>query len=82
MPTNESNAAANWVDSRALLAEYQLNLPAVLRQLRLCRSTLGSVLEILESNALSPGMLEQIGECSADTSGDIERLWQLLRPSI
>ena len=82
MPTNEPNAAGNWVESRALLAEYQLNLPVVLRQLRLCRSTLGSVLEILESNSLSPGMLEQIGECSTDATADVERLWNLIRPSI
>jgi hypothetical protein len=80
MTTDESNAAGNWADSRALLAEYRVDLPLVLRQLRLCRSTLGSVLELLESNPLSPGMLEQIGECSTDTTADIERLWNLLRP--
>ncbi len=81
MTINESNAAGNWADSRALMAEYQLNLPVVLRQLRLCRSTLGSVLELLESNSLSPGMLEKIDECSTDTTADIERLWDLIRPS-
>jgi hypothetical protein len=82
MPLTESDAAGNWADTRALLAEYQLDLPLVLRQLRLCRSTLGSVLEFLESNSISPAMLEQIGECSTDTTADVERLWNLIRQSI
>jgi hypothetical protein len=82
MPTNEPNAAGNWVQSRALVAEYQLNLPIVLRQLRLWGSSLGSVLEILETYSLSPDMVEQIGDCSTDATADVERLWNLIRPSI
>jgi len=82
MPISEWNPADNRPASPALMAECQFDTPLILRQLRLCRSTLGSVLEILESNSLSPGMLEQIGECSTDATADVERLWNLIRPSI
>jgi hypothetical protein len=82
MAIKESDSADNWADNHALLAEYQFDPPLVLRQLRLCRSKLGSVLEFLESNSLSPGMLEQIGECSTDITADTERLWNVVRPSI
>jgi hypothetical protein len=82
MPTSESNPADNRLASHALMAERQIDIPLILRQLRLCRSTLGSVLELLESDSLSPVILQQIGECSMDTTADIERLWNLIRPSI
>jgi hypothetical protein len=81
MPISEWNPADNRPASPALMAECQFDTPLILRQLRLCRSTLGSVLELLESDSLSPVMLQQIGECSMDTTADIERLWNLVRSS-
>jgi hypothetical protein len=82
MQLSESDTGGEWANTRARLAEYKLDLPLVLRQLRLCRSTLGSALEFLENGPIAPNTLEQIGECATDTTAEVERLWDILKHTI
>jgi hypothetical protein len=82
MQLSESDAGGEWANARALLADHKLDLPLILRELRLCRSTLGSVLELLENGRVAPNVLEEIGECARDTTAEVERLWSKSKQTI
>jgi hypothetical protein len=82
MQLSESDVGGEWANARALVAEHKLDLTLILRQLRLCRSTLGSVLELLENSPIAPSALEQIGECATDTMAEVERLWDRFKQPI
>lgn len=80
MTAKQPNMPSTLAESRILLEEYKIDLPQVLRQLRMCRSTLGSVLELLEEHPPKPEMLEQISGAASDVTSDVERLWDLIKP--
>lgn len=80
MTAKQPNITGTLAESRILLEEYKIDLPLVLRQLRMCRSTIGSILELLESHPPTPEMLEQVNGAASDATSDVERLWNLIKP--
>jgi hypothetical protein len=82
MTAKQPNLADHMTESRIPHEDYKLDLPMVLRQLRVCRSTLGSILEFLENNPVKTETLEQISGSSTDIAADVERLWNLIRPGL
>ena len=82
---NVTNTNANYtvetVSTRAIMPDYRFDLPAIERQIRLCRSTLGAMLDELESGDRSPDAIERIGECTTSVTGEIESLWEAIKQS-
>jgi hypothetical protein len=81
MTNSETNNVALGASDRAAFAVYQSDLPSIARQLRLCRSTLGAVLEELECGQRSPTFYEEIGEYATSVTAEIEHLWECLKRS-
>ena len=80
-----TNANANYTVeatvARPIMPDYQFDLPAIERQIRLCRSTLGAILDELEGGDKSPDAIERIGECTTSVTGEIESLWEAIKQS-
>ena len=58
------------------MSEDRLDLPAVVRQIRVSRSTLGAILDELECSDRSPAATERLIESSMNVAGEIEDLWE------
>jgi hypothetical protein len=56
-----------------------LTLQAVMRQIRISRSTLGAVLDLLETAGLDCNSVEQIAEGAVNVTAETEQLWNLLK---
>ena len=80
---NNSNPNQNreTVATRAELTDYSVDSPAIMRQIRLCRSTLGAILDELECGEASAGTLEKIAECTTGVTAEIESLWEATKQS-
>jgi hypothetical protein len=63
------------------MSDDQLDLPAVMRQVRVCRATLGAILDELECGDRSPGVIEKLSECTTDVAGEIEDFWETIKQS-
>jgi hypothetical protein len=74
-----ANFGAENVSDRAIVPDYQLDLPAVVRQVRLCRSTLGAILDELECSEGRTGNIERIAESTTCVIGEIEALWEAIK---
>ena len=81
MTNTDANYTAETTATRAIMPEYRFDLPAIERQIRLCRSTLGAILDELESGDRNPDTLERIGECTTSVTGEIESLWEAIKQS-
>src|SRR6476619_2481462 len=75
----EENYSAEPASTRTSMPDYRLDLPAVVRQIRLSRCTLGAILNELESRDRSPATSERLAECSANVAGEIEELWETIK---
>jgi hypothetical protein len=73
------NYSAETASTRIMMPDYRLDLPAVVRQIRVCRSTLGAILDELESSDRSPATIERLAECSMNVAGEIEDLWATIK---
>jgi hypothetical protein len=63
------------------MSDYQLDLPALVRQIRLCRSTLGAILDELECGDRSQGAIEKLAGSTMSVTGEIEGLWERIKQS-
>jgi len=61
------------------MLDYRLDVPAVVRQIRVSRSTLGAILDELECSNPSPAATERLIECSMNVAGEIEDLWETIK---
>ena len=82
MTTSEPTKSAQIASTREAFADYQLDLPTIVKQIRLCRSTLGAVLEELEGHELTADSCELIGDYSTVAAAEIERLWDVIKRAI
>ena len=57
------------------------DLPAIIRQIRLCRSTLGAILNELECGGGHPDTAERIAECTIGVTAEVESLWKATKPA-
>jgi hypothetical protein len=68
--------------STPIVPEFRPDLNAVMKQIRLCRSTLGAILDELECGDQSPGTIERLAERAIGVTGEIEELWETTKPSL
>lgn len=67
--------------TRAKFTDFSVDLPSIIRQIRLCRSTLGAILDELESGGSSADTIEKIVECTTGVTAEIESLWEATKQS-
>ena len=73
MTTSDSNLSGELLSTRG---NHQVDVPALTKQIRLCRSTLGAVLDELDVGEISAESLEKILECATAVTIEIESLWE------
>jgi hypothetical protein len=61
------------------MTDYRLDLAAIVHQVRLCRSTLGAVLDELECGTHNQDALDRIGEVALSLSAEVENLWTKIK---
>jgi hypothetical protein len=76
--TDCTNRIDTWPD-RAEFAAEPFNLPTVLRQIRICRATLGAILDVLETPELGPDSVERAANASINVMAETEQLWNSLK---
>ena len=81
MTTAEPYKNGEGDSDRAELANFQLDMPFILRQIRLCRSTLGAILEELECWDQKPNFVEAFGDSSTTVAAEIDSLWGIVKRS-
>ncbi len=81
MTSTDPNRSVESVPTRALISDFQVDLPSIIRQIRLCRSALGAILEELECGNPSPTAVNQIAEGSTGVTAEIEHLWETIKTS-
>jgi hypothetical protein len=62
--------------TRAKLSDFSIDVATVMRQIRLCRSTLGAVLDELECGDVGVEAIVGIAECTTSVAAEIESLWE------
>ncbi len=68
--------------TRVKMQDYPVDLPTIMRQIRLCRSTLGAILDDLEvGGEESAGTSAKIVECTTGVTAEIESLWEAVKQS-
>jgi hypothetical protein len=78
MTTSEPSKNAELASARASMADYRQDLPAIIRQIRVCRSTLGAILDELEGDDRNLA-IEQVAECATNVAAEIESLWDAIK---
>jgi len=73
------NDRADNVTDRALVTEEQLGLQSAIRQVRICRSTLGAILDVLETVNIPQDRVGEVTEGSLNVMAEIEQLWDSLK---
>ena len=79
MTNSNVNYSAETALPRASMPDYRLDLPAIVRQIRVSRSTLGAILDELECSDRSAAATERVIECSMNVAGEIEDLWETIK---
>lgn len=67
--------------AQATFTNHKVDLPFILKQLRISRSTLGAILEELENGCHSPAAVTALGEACLNVSAEIEQLWEIAKRS-
>lgn len=62
--------------SRSMLPDFSVDVSTVMRQIRLCRSTLGAILDELECDDVGAEAIVSIAECTTSVTAEIESLWK------
>jgi hypothetical protein len=81
---NNSSTSQNreTISTRVKMTDYPVDLPTIMRQIRLCRSTLGAILDELECGEATAETIEKIAECTTGVTAEIESLWEATKQSI
>jgi hypothetical protein len=64
---------------RSEFATEPLNLQSLIRQIRICRSTLGAILDVLETAEPDTDSIARAAEGSMNVTADVEQLWNSLK---
>jgi len=67
--------------SQVKMQDCQVDVLAVMRQIRLCRSTLGAILDELECGDVCAGAIVKIAEYTSGVTAEIESLWEAIGKS-
>jgi hypothetical protein len=65
------------------MQDCQFDSMTIMRQIRLCRSILGAILDELEGGnaGADAGAIERIAECTTGVTAEIESLWEAIGKS-
>jgi hypothetical protein len=80
MADSNANKCPETISRGVKIPNNSDDLPAIIRQIRLCRSTLGAILDVLESGDGHADAIERIAECTTGVSAEIESLWNAAKP--
>jgi hypothetical protein len=75
MINSSTGCSAETTSGRADMTDYCHDLPTIVRQVRVCRSMLGAILDEFECGAPTQDALDGIGEATLNLSAEIENLW-------
>ena len=78
MTTSEPSKSADLTSARASMADYGQDLPTIIRQIRVCRSILGAILDELEDDDRNLA-IGQVAECATSVAAEIESLWDTIK---
>jgi hypothetical protein len=81
MINSGTSCGVETTSNRANMTDYRFDLTAIVHQIRLCRSTLGAILDELECGGQNQDTLDGIGEVSLNLSAEIESLWSTVKRS-
>jgi len=76
MNNSNTNQNLETIPNRVKITDYPVDLPTIIRQIRLCRSTLGAILDELECGEASADTIVKIAECTTGVTAEIESLWE------
>jgi len=74
--------STNRIDTSPDHAEFAaepLNLQTLIRQIRICRSTLGAILDVLETAEPDSDSVERAAEASMNVMAETEQLWNTVK---
>jgi hypothetical protein len=80
MTTLNSDGTREMTSNQAT-SDDQIGLPAVIRQIRLCRSTLGAILDELECDNRSAESIDRLAACTTSVFEEIDCLWEATKQS-
>ena len=66
------------VQSLRQLPDCSVDVPTIMWQIRLCRSTLGAILDELECGEVDAQAAVSIAECTIGVTAEIESLWEAI----
>jgi hypothetical protein len=78
MINSEPSKTADLASAPASMADYRQDLPAIIRQIRVCRSMLGAILDELDDGDRNPAV-EKVAECATVVAAEIESLWEAIK---
>jgi hypothetical protein len=79
MNNSSTSHSQETVSTRARMMDYPVDLPTIMRQIRLCRSTLGAILDELECAEARGEAIEKIAVCTTGVTAEIESLWEAMK---
>jgi hypothetical protein len=69
------------IPTHVKMPDWQVDVLTITRQIRLCRSTLGAILDELECRDLRTDAGVSIAECTSGVTAEIESLWEAIGKS-
>jgi hypothetical protein len=78
MNTSEPNKTTDLASARASVVDYRHDLLAIIRQIRVCRSTLGAILDELEIDDRNVA-IDKVAEYATGVAAEIESLWDAIK---
>jgi hypothetical protein len=76
MMTSNVNDTVEMASVPSLAPGNDSDLANLMRQIRICRSALGAILDELEAGERSAETLASLATCITGVTGEIEELWQ------
>ena len=81
MTNFNTNQSPETVSLRVAMPDYPVDFPTIMRRIRLCRSTLGAILDELECGDWSADTIPNIAECTTGVTAEIEGMWEAVKQS-
>ena len=76
MMTSNANDTTEAASTTTFVPGNECDLAALVRQIRICRSALGAILDEIELGDRSEATIDKIAACITGVTGEIEALWE------
>ena len=81
MMTSNANDTVDMASVPSLPPSNDCDLATLMRQIRVCRSALGAVLDELEGGEPGADALTNLAACITSITGELEELWNAAKPT-